>query len=146
MSTDTHTPGHPRPTGAGRAATITLVVILVAELMNALDGSIGGGEPGRMDGPPRDPGSPLANLGGPAGRSRAIGAAIRASRENGESMSEIAVRIRAAIAAGRPLASLPVAGLLRFPDLGLDLLLGLRQQDASEAKSFGHDRCSRRAS
>ncbi|MFD6875700.1 MULTISPECIES: MFS transporter [unclassified Streptomyces] len=40
MSTDTHTTGHPRPTGAGRAATITLVVVLIAELMNALDGSI----------------------------------------------------------------------------------------------------------
>lgn len=40
MSTDTHTNGHPRPAGAGRAATVTLVVVLVAELMNALDGSI----------------------------------------------------------------------------------------------------------
>ncbi|MEU9235616.1 MFS transporter [Streptomyces subrutilus] len=40
MSTDTHTPGRPRPTGAGRAATIILVVVLIAELMNALDGSI----------------------------------------------------------------------------------------------------------
>ncbi|MGW7455665.1 MFS transporter [Streptomyces sp. NPDC054787] len=40
MSTDTHTTGHPRPTAAGRAATITLVVVLIAELMNALDGSI----------------------------------------------------------------------------------------------------------
>ncbi|MEU9256147.1 MFS transporter [Streptomyces sp. NPDC048270] len=40
MSTDTHTNGHPRSTGVGRAATITLVVVLIAELMNALDGSI----------------------------------------------------------------------------------------------------------
>ncbi|MEU7577117.1 MFS transporter [Streptomyces sp. NPDC041068] len=40
MSTDTHTHGRPRPTGAGRAATIILVVVLIAELMNALDGSI----------------------------------------------------------------------------------------------------------
>ncbi|MFJ6793797.1 MFS transporter [Streptomyces sp. NPDC091268] len=40
MSTDTRTTGHPRPSGAGRAATITLVVVLIAELMNALDGSI----------------------------------------------------------------------------------------------------------
>lgn len=40
MSTDTHTAGHPRPTGAGRAATIILVVVLIAELMDALDGSI----------------------------------------------------------------------------------------------------------
>ncbi|CAM5475541.1 MFS transporter [Streptomyces spiroverticillatus] len=36
MSTDTHT--HPAP--AGRTATIALAVILIAELMNALDGSI----------------------------------------------------------------------------------------------------------
>ncbi|MFJ4777937.1 MFS transporter [Streptomyces sp. NPDC088762] len=40
MSTDTHTHGAQRPTGAGRAATIILVVVLIAELMNALDGSI----------------------------------------------------------------------------------------------------------
>ncbi|MFJ8648389.1 MFS transporter [Streptomyces sp. NPDC093546] len=40
MSTDTHTTGRPRPAGVGRAATITLVVVLIAELMNALDGSI----------------------------------------------------------------------------------------------------------
>jgi EmrB/QacA subfamily drug resistance transporter len=40
VSTDTHTHGQPRPTGAGRAATIILVVVLIAELMNALDGSI----------------------------------------------------------------------------------------------------------
>lgn len=40
MSTDTRTHGQPRPTGAGRAATAILAVVLIAELMNALDGSI----------------------------------------------------------------------------------------------------------
>ncbi|WP_206302866.1 MFS transporter [Streptomyces sp. WAC 01529] len=40
MSTDTHAHGTPRSTGAGRAATIILAVVLIAELMNALDGSI----------------------------------------------------------------------------------------------------------
>ncbi|MGX8905863.1 MFS transporter [Streptomyces netropsis] len=41
MSTDTHTSGRPRAgAGPGRARTITLVVVLIAELMNALDGSI----------------------------------------------------------------------------------------------------------
>jgi hypothetical protein len=51
-----------------------------------------------------DPGSPLADLRGPAGRSRAIGAAIRAGRARGESETEIARRIRTAAAAGRPLS------------------------------------------
>ncbi|MFF5130157.1 MFS transporter [Streptomyces syringium] len=41
MSTDTHISGRPRAgAGPGRARTITLVVVLIAELMNALDGSI----------------------------------------------------------------------------------------------------------
>ncbi|MFH8347870.1 MFS transporter [Streptomyces sp. NPDC018045] len=41
MSTDTSTPVRPRPgAGPGRTAMITLIVVLVAELMNALDGSI----------------------------------------------------------------------------------------------------------
>ncbi|MEU2852145.1 MFS transporter [Streptomyces syringium] len=41
MSTDTHTSGRPRAgAGPGRARSITLVVVLIAELMNALDGSI----------------------------------------------------------------------------------------------------------
>ncbi|MEU1673848.1 MFS transporter [Streptomyces roseifaciens] len=41
MSTDTHTSGRLRSgAGPGRARTITLVVVLIAELMNALDGSI----------------------------------------------------------------------------------------------------------
>ncbi|MGW5396674.1 hypothetical protein [Streptomyces sp. NPDC003952] len=52
----------------------------------------------------RDPGSPLADLRGPAGRSRAVGAAIRAGLANHESKQEIVVRIRAAMAAGRPLS------------------------------------------
>lgn len=52
----------------------------------------------------KDPGSPLADLRGPAGRSRAIGAAIRAGQERGESEAEITARIRAAIRAGRPLS------------------------------------------
>ncbi len=52
----------------------------------------------------RDPGSPLADLRGPAGRSRAIGAAIRAGLADGESEVEIAARVEAVIAAGRPLS------------------------------------------
>lgn len=52
----------------------------------------------------KDPGSPLADLRGPARRSRAIGAAIRAGQEEGESKAEIAARFRAAIAAGRALS------------------------------------------
>lgn len=52
----------------------------------------------------RDPSSPLADVRGPAGRSRAIGAAIQAGRSGGESRAEIEVRIRAAIAEGRPLS------------------------------------------
>ncbi|MFI0818244.1 hypothetical protein ACH4TX_16070 [Streptomyces sp. NPDC021098] len=52
----------------------------------------------------RDPGSPLADLRGPAGRSRAIGAAIRAGRANRESDQEIAVRIGVAVSIGRPLS------------------------------------------
>ncbi|MGW0860719.1 hypothetical protein [Streptomyces sp. NPDC002690] len=52
----------------------------------------------------RDPGSPLADLRGPAGRSRAIGAAIRAGQERGEGELKVRARIRAAIAAGRPLS------------------------------------------
>ncbi|MFV8128204.1 MFS transporter [Streptomyces syringium] len=41
MSTDTHISDGPRAgAGPGRARTITLVVVLIAELMNALDGSI----------------------------------------------------------------------------------------------------------
>lgn len=52
----------------------------------------------------RNPGSPLADLRGPAGRSRAIGAAIRTGRANGESEAQISKRIEAAAAAGRPLS------------------------------------------
>ncbi|MFE7118543.1 hypothetical protein ACFU99_24315 [Streptomyces sp. NPDC057654] len=52
----------------------------------------------------RDPGSPLADLRGPAGRSRAIGAAIRAGRAGGESEAEIALRVQTVITAGRPLS------------------------------------------
>ena len=52
----------------------------------------------------RDPGSPLADLRGPAGRSRAIGAAIRAGLASGESEAEIAARVQVAIAEGRPLS------------------------------------------
>lgn len=52
----------------------------------------------------RDPGSPLADLRGPAHRSRAIGAAIRAGRTGREPENEIARRIEAAVAAGRPLS------------------------------------------
>ncbi|KOU85346.1 hypothetical protein ADK94_16260 [Streptomyces sp. XY593] len=52
----------------------------------------------------RDPGSPLADLRGPAGRSRAIGAAIRASLAAGKSEAEIAARVEAVIAEGRPLS------------------------------------------
>ncbi|WP_411143139.1 hypothetical protein [Streptomyces sp. x-80] len=52
----------------------------------------------------RNPSSPLADLRGPAGRSRAIGEAIRTGRANGETEAEIALRIRTAAAAGRPLS------------------------------------------
>ncbi|MET7315217.1 MULTISPECIES: HNH endonuclease [Streptomyces] len=52
----------------------------------------------------RDPTGPLADVRGPAGRSRAIAAAIRAGRALGESDERIARRITAAIAAGRPLS------------------------------------------
>ncbi|MFD0370821.1 hypothetical protein [Streptomyces sp. NPDC127114] len=52
----------------------------------------------------RDPGSPLADLRGPAGRSRAIGAAIRAGLICGKSEAEIAARVEAVIAEGRPLS------------------------------------------
>lgn len=52
----------------------------------------------------RDPHGPLADLRGPAGRARAIGAAIRAGRANGESDAEITRRIATAAAAGRPLS------------------------------------------
>ncbi len=36
----THTPARPRPAGTGRSTTIILAVVLIAELMNALDASI----------------------------------------------------------------------------------------------------------
>ncbi|MEU8941768.1 hypothetical protein AB0C97_27390 [Streptomyces goshikiensis] len=52
----------------------------------------------------RDPGSPLADLRGPAHRARAIGAAIRTGRALGEDEAEIIRRIEAAAAAGRPLS------------------------------------------
>ncbi|MEV0281458.1 hypothetical protein AB0I22_34450 [Streptomyces sp. NPDC050610] len=52
----------------------------------------------------RDPGSPLADLRGPAGRSRAIGAAIRAGRAGGKSEAEITRRVQTVISAGRPLS------------------------------------------
>lgn len=52
----------------------------------------------------RNPGSPLADLRGPAGRARAIAAAIRAGQAGGESEAEIAHRIRAAATAGQPLS------------------------------------------
>ncbi|MFC7928615.1 hypothetical protein [Streptomyces cinereoruber] len=52
----------------------------------------------------RDPGSPLADLRGPAHRARAIGAAIRLGRTLGETEVEIACRIAATSAAGRPLS------------------------------------------
>jgi hypothetical protein len=51
----------------------------------------------------RDPASPLADLRGAAGRSRAIAAAIRAGLAAGEDTAAIEARIAAAIAAGRPL-------------------------------------------
>jgi hypothetical protein len=51
-----------------------------------------------------NPGSPLADLRGPAGRSREIGAAIRSGLAAGESEAEIAVRVEAVIAEGRPLS------------------------------------------
>ncbi|MEE1798534.1 hypothetical protein PUR57_07560 [Streptomyces sp. JV176] len=49
-----------------------------------------------------NPESSLADLRGPAGRSRAIGVAVRAGRANHDSEREIADRIRAVLAAGRP--------------------------------------------
>ncbi|MFF2026995.1 hypothetical protein ACFVW2_35070 [Streptomyces sp. NPDC058171] len=52
----------------------------------------------------RDPGSPLSDLRGPAGRSRAIGAAIRAGLARDETEDEIAARVRVTIAEGRPLS------------------------------------------
>ncbi len=51
----------------------------------------------------RTPGSPLADLRGPAGRSRAIGTAIRAGLANGETEPEIIRRIHLAANAGQPL-------------------------------------------
>lgn len=51
-----------------------------------------------------DPSSPLADVREPAGRSRAIGAAIRAGRANGDSDAEVNHRIETAIAEGRPLS------------------------------------------
>ncbi|MFB8364123.1 hypothetical protein [Streptomyces sp. NPDC055929] len=52
----------------------------------------------------RDPSSPLADLRGPARRSRAVGATIRAGLANHESDREIAGRIKAVTALGRPLS------------------------------------------
>ncbi|MFF3554571.1 hypothetical protein ACFYXL_14320 [Streptomyces tsukubensis] len=52
----------------------------------------------------RDPGGPLADLRGPAGRSRAIGTAVRAGRASGEAEEEIRRRIETAATAGRPLS------------------------------------------
>lgn len=52
----------------------------------------------------RNPASPLADLRGPAGRSRAIGTAIRLGLQLGESEREITDRIRITAAAGRPLS------------------------------------------
>ncbi|MFH8404779.1 hypothetical protein ACH4FX_08370 [Streptomyces sp. NPDC018019] len=52
----------------------------------------------------RDPSSPLADLRGPAGRARAIGAAIRAGLANREDETRVAARIQTAMAAGRPLS------------------------------------------
>lgn len=52
----------------------------------------------------RNPGSPLADLRGPAGRSRAIGEAIRNGLTDGASRTEMTLRIRTAAAAGRPLS------------------------------------------
>ncbi|QEU90550.1 HNH endonuclease [Streptomyces kanamyceticus] len=52
----------------------------------------------------RNPGSPLADLRGPAGRSRAIGSAIRDGLALGESDAQITHRVRAVAAAGRPLS------------------------------------------
>ena len=51
----------------------------------------------------RTPGSPLADLRGPAARSRAIGTAIRVGLANGEAEPEIIHRIRLAADAGQPL-------------------------------------------
>jgi hypothetical protein len=52
----------------------------------------------------RDPTGPLADVRGPAGRSRAIAAAIRAGRTLGEPEEQIARRIETAVSAGRPLS------------------------------------------
>ncbi|MFE0177647.1 hypothetical protein ACFWZ2_35580 [Streptomyces sp. NPDC059002] len=52
----------------------------------------------------RNPGSPLADLRGPAARSRAIGSAIRAGLAVGEPHGQIVHRVHAAAAAGRPLS------------------------------------------
>ncbi|MFD6417044.1 hypothetical protein [Streptomyces sp. NPDC060194] len=52
----------------------------------------------------RDPNSPLADLRGPAGRSRTIGAAIRAGLARSESSTQTADRVSAAVADGRPLS------------------------------------------
>lgn len=51
----------------------------------------------------KDPSSPLADVRGPAGRSRAIGAAIRAGQKGGDSAAEIAARVHGAVTEGRPL-------------------------------------------
>nr|WP_244190411.1 HNH endonuclease [Streptomyces caeruleatus] len=51
----------------------------------------------------RDPGSPLADVRGPAERSRAIGTAISTGLGLGESGTEITRHIRMAAEAGRPL-------------------------------------------
>ncbi|RLL67614.1 hypothetical protein D7M15_13005 [Streptomyces sp. Z26] len=52
----------------------------------------------------RDPSSPLADLRDPAGRSRAIGEAIRNGLADGTPRPQTALRIRTATAAGRPLS------------------------------------------
>ncbi|MFE4635489.1 hypothetical protein ACFRJ1_19240 [Streptomyces sp. NPDC056773] len=52
----------------------------------------------------RDPGGPLADLRGPAGRARAVAAAIRLGQAAGESAAVIHQRIEIASAAGRPLS------------------------------------------
>ncbi|MDX3385902.1 hypothetical protein PV682_31250 [Streptomyces niveiscabiei] len=52
----------------------------------------------------RNPASPLADLRGPAGRSRAIGAAIRTGLALKEPAAEIARHIHIAATAGKPLS------------------------------------------
>lgn len=52
----------------------------------------------------RDPGGPLADLRGPAGRARAIAAAIQLGRAAGEPPAVIRQRIKVASTAGRPLS------------------------------------------